>query len=98
MIFLEVPSGSVRILTAIFWNYQCLFQEQILIKSPARSSKGYLTLEVFLWMSMLVILDQELTPWLGKNMQQCLRRSKNPACFTCEYVGDIRSRINAMAG
>ena len=45
-----------------------------------------------------MILDQELTPWLGKNMQQCLRRSKNPACFTCEYVGDIRSRINAMAG
>ena len=75
-------------LTAIEWNYQCLFQEQVQIITPARSSKGYLTLEVLLWVSTLVTFDQELTPWLGKTLQQCLRRSKYPACFT-----ELREKI-----
>ena len=35
-----------------------------------------------------MILDQESTPWLGKTLQQCLRRSKYPACFT-----ELREKI-----
>ena len=35
-----------------------------------------------------MILDQESTPWLGKTLQQCLRHSKYPACFT-----ELREKI-----
>ena len=35
-----------------------------------------------------MMFDQELTPWLGKTLQQCLCRSKYPVCFT-----ELREKI-----